>query len=80
MWDYSTGEPGKLLRSVREHDGWVTSFLFWLVKQSFYTYVLQLSKFLCADWLVAFVYKSVNKNDTRCKWAHFLNGNLFIFL
>ena len=31
VWDYSTGEPGKLLRSVREHDGWVTSFLFWLV-------------------------------------------------
>lgn len=32
VWDYSTGEPGKLLRSVREHDGWVTSFLFWLVR------------------------------------------------
>ena len=32
VWDYSTGEAGKLLRSVREHDGWVTSFLFWLVK------------------------------------------------
>ena len=31
VWDYSTGEAGKLLRSVREHDGWVTSFLFWLV-------------------------------------------------
>ncbi|KAM7432677.1 hypothetical protein ABFA07_016944 [Porites harrisoni] len=29
VWDYSTGEAGKLLRSVREHDGWVTSFLFW---------------------------------------------------
>ncbi|KAL9965739.1 hypothetical protein ACROYT_G029581 [Oculina patagonica] len=29
VWDYSTGEPGKMLRSVREHDGWVTSFLFW---------------------------------------------------
>lgn len=29
VWDYSTGEPGKMLRLVREHDGWVTSFLFW---------------------------------------------------
>lgn len=29
VWDYSTGEPGKIIRSVREHDGWVTSFLFW---------------------------------------------------
>lgn len=29
VWDYSACEPGKLLRTSREHDGWVTSFLFW---------------------------------------------------
>ncbi|XP_048588846.1 probable U3 small nucleolar RNA-associated protein 13 isoform X2 [Nematostella vectensis] len=29
VWDYSAGEPGKLLRTVHEHDGWVTCFLFW---------------------------------------------------
>ena len=29
-----SGEPGKIIRSVREHDGWVTSFLFWSVPRS----------------------------------------------
>eukprot|EP00794_Sanderia_malayensis_P011226 gene11226-12405_t len=29
VWDYSTGEPGKLVRISHEHSGWVTSFLFW---------------------------------------------------
>ncbi|XP_031569624.1 uncharacterized protein LOC116304102, partial [Actinia tenebrosa] len=29
VWDYSANEPGKLLRTVHEHEGWVTSFLFW---------------------------------------------------
>ncbi|KAK2566790.1 putative U3 small nucleolar RNA-associated protein 13 [Acropora cervicornis] len=29
VWDYSACEPGKLLRTSQEHDGWVTSFLFW---------------------------------------------------
>ncbi|XP_065055672.1 uncharacterized WD repeat-containing protein alr2800-like isoform X1 [Rhopilema esculentum] len=28
-WDYSTGEPGKLVRTSHEHVGWITSFLFW---------------------------------------------------
>ena len=28
-WDYSTGEAGKSVRSVHEHEGFVTGFLFW---------------------------------------------------
>lgn len=28
-WDYSTGEAGKSVRSVHEHEGFVTAFLFW---------------------------------------------------
>ena len=29
VWDYSTGEAGKSVRSVHEHEGFVTAFLFW---------------------------------------------------
>ena len=28
-WDYSTGEPGKLVRTCHEHGGWITNFLYW---------------------------------------------------
>jgi hypothetical protein len=28
-WDYSTGEASKSARSVHEHEGFVTDFLFW---------------------------------------------------
>ena len=39
VWDYSTSEPGKLLRTVHEHDGWVTSFLFLLVGKIDYLFL-----------------------------------------
>jgi len=28
-WDYSSGEPGKAVRTFHEHGGWITCFLFW---------------------------------------------------